>query len=87
MIRKVKILLVLSAICMSFACASSSELSATDSEIWVGISYVASKNGASAEASAAIGAIGVLDAAAWGFGVGMVAGPVAGAAAGVVSGL
>jgi len=57
-----------------------------DGEVWLGITYLASKRGASAEANLAIGAIGLMDAAAWGFGVGMVAGPAAGMAAGLVSG-
>ncbi len=87
MIKKAKILLVLGAICLSFAFASKENLSTQAGEIWVGIGYLGSKNGASPEVTAAIGAIGVLDAAAWGFGVGMVAGPAGGAIAGAVAGL
>ncbi len=59
----------------------------TDNKVWAGISYLASNRGASAEAGLAINAIGIIDAAAWGFGVGMVAGPVAGTMAGVGAGL
>jgi hypothetical protein len=35
----------------------------------------------------AIGAIGIVDAAAWGFGVGMIAGPAGGVIAGVATGM
>lgn len=59
----------------------------TDNKVWAGISYLASKRGASAEAGLAINTIGIIDAAAWGFGVAMVAGPVAGTLAGVGGGL
>ena len=43
--------------------------------------------GASPEAGLAINAIGLIDAAAWGFGVGMVAGPAGGMIAGVTAGM
>jgi hypothetical protein len=84
---KFKSLLVLIATCGSFAMASPNEVPVKDGEVWAGISYVAAKRGASAEAGLAIGAIGIIDAAAWGFGVGMVTGPVGGMVAGAVTGL
>lgn len=84
---KMKSVLALVVICAGFAITSKSQIAVKDGEVWVGIGYIAAKNGASAEAGAAIGAIGILDAAAWGFGVGMVAGPVGGAVAGAVAGL
>lgn len=85
--RKMKSLVVLVAICGSFAMASQNEVPVKDGEVWAGISYLAAKRGASAEAGLAIGAIGIIDAAAWGFGVGMVAGPAGGMVAGVVTGM
>ena len=83
---KFKSLLILVAICGSFAMASPNEAPVKDGEVWAGISYLAAKRGASAEAGLAIGAIGIIDAAAWGFGVGMVTGPVGGMVAGVAAG-
>ncbi len=52
-----------------------------------GIGYLAAKRGASAETGLAIGAIGIVDAAAWGFGVGMIAGPAGGVIAGAAAGM
>ena len=74
------------AICSGFAVASPNEAPVKDVEVWAGIGYLAAKRGASAEAGLAIGAIGIIDAAAWGFGVGMVAGPVGGMLAGAAVG-
>ena len=84
---KIKSLVVLIAICGSFAMASPNEAPVKDGEVWAGIGYLAAKRGASAEAGLAIGAIGIIDAAAWGFGVGMVTGPVGGMVAGVAAGV
>ncbi|MGN7885426.1 hypothetical protein [Dyadobacter sp. 22481] len=84
---KAKSLALLLTVCTVLGVSSSMLSKPKSNKIWVGIGYVASREGASAGAGAAIGAIGVLDAAAWGFGVGMVAGPVGGAIAGAVSGL
>jgi hypothetical protein len=80
--KKVSSIVALMGICGCMAFSSG----VNDSKVWLGIGYIASKSGASAEAGLAIGAIGLLDAAAWGFGVGMVAGPVGGAVAGIVAG-
>lgn len=80
--KKVSSIVALMGICGCMAFSSG----VNDSKVWLGIGYIASKSGASAEAGLAIGAIGLLDAAAWGFGVGMVAGPVGGAIAGIVAG-
>lgn len=80
--KKVSSIVALMGICGCMAFSSG----IAESKVWLGIGYVASKAGASAEAGLAIGAIGLLDAAAWGFGVGMVAGPVGGALAGIVAG-
>ncbi|SDG30109.1 hypothetical protein SAMN04487996_11787 [Dyadobacter soli] len=85
--KKAKSLALLFSVCALIGVSSNMLSKPKANKIWVGIGYVASSEGASPGAGAAIGAIGVLDAAAWGFGVGMVAGPVAGAAAGVISGL
>jgi hypothetical protein len=80
--KKVTSFVALMGICGCMAFSSG----LADGKVWLGISYLASKRGASAEANLAIGAIGLIDAAAWGFGVGIVAGPVGGAVAGVVAG-
>ncbi|MFL0206124.1 hypothetical protein V7S74_05170 [Aquirufa sp. 2-AUSEE-184A6] len=45
-----------------------------------------SKHGASAGATTAVGAIGIMDAAAWVFAVGSVGTPVAGVVAGITAG-
>jgi len=84
---KIKSLLVLTAICGSFAMASPTDVPVQDGEVWAGIGYLAAKRGASAETGLAIGAIGIVDAAAWGFGVGMIAGPAGGMIAGAVTGM
>ncbi len=84
---KLKSMLVLTAICGSFAMASPTEVPVKDGEIWAGIGYLAAKRGASAETGLAIGAIGIVDAAAWGFGVGMIAGPAGGVIAGAAAGM
>ncbi len=84
---KMKSFVILIAICGSFALGSLEQAAPKDGEVWAGISYVAARRGASAEASLAIGAIGIIDAAAWGFGVGMVAGPAGGMLAGAASGM
>jgi len=80
--KKVTSFVALMGICGCMALSSG----LCDNKVWLGISYLASKRGASAEATLAIGAIGLIDSMAWGFGVGMVAGPVGGAVAGAVSG-
>jgi hypothetical protein len=46
---KLKSLLVLIAICGSFAMASPTEVPVKDGEVWAGIGYLAAKRGASAE--------------------------------------
>jgi len=84
---KLKSLVAIIAICGGFAMASLNEAPIKDGEVWAGITYLAAKRGASAEAGLAIGAIGIIDAAAWGFGVGMVTGPVGGMVAGAVTGM
>ena len=55
-------------------------------KVWLAITHVMSKHGASAEATTAVGAIGVMDAAVWGFAVGSVGTPVAGVVAGIAAG-
>jgi hypothetical protein len=82
---KIKSLVILIAICGSFALGSVEQAAPKDGEVWAGINYLAARRGASPEASLAIGAIGIIDAAAWGFGVGMVAGPAGGMIAGIAS--
>ena len=56
-------------------------------KVWLAITHVMSKHGASAEATTAVGAIGIMDAAAWGFAVGSVGTPAVGAVAGIAAGL
>ncbi|MBD3630948.1 MULTISPECIES: hypothetical protein [unclassified Cyclobacterium] len=84
---KMKSLLILIAICGSFAMGSVEQAAPKEGEVWAGISYLAARRGASAEAGLAINAIGLIDAAAWGFGVGMVAGPAGGMIAGATAGM
>lgn len=55
--------------------------------VWVGIGYLAAKNGASAEAGAVIGVAGVAHAAIHGAAWGTAFGGPAGTVAGVVAGL
>ena len=55
-------------------------------KVWLAITHVMSKQGASAGATTAVGAIGIMDAAAWGFAVGSVGTPVAGVVAGIAAG-
>ena len=50
-------------------------------KVWLAITHIMSKQGASA-----VGAIGIMDAAAWGFAVGSVGTPIAGAVAGIAAG-
>ena len=83
---KMKSLVILFANCGSFAISGVEQTAPKDGEVWAGISYLASRRGASPEAGLAINAIGLIDAAAWGFGVGMVAGPAGGMIAGVTAG-
>lgn len=82
-----KSLVAMIAVCGCFAWGSQNQPAVKDSEVWAGIGYLAAKRGASAEAGLAIGAIGIVDAAAWGFGVGMVAGPAGGVIAGAAAGM
>jgi hypothetical protein len=84
---KMKSLVVLMAICGSFALGPVEKAAPRDGEVWAGITYLAAKRGASAETGLALGAIGIIDAAAWGFGVGMVAGPAGGVIAGAATSL
>ncbi|MEL7678275.1 hypothetical protein [Elizabethkingia meningoseptica] len=78
----------LTMVCASFGVLSSTNVQSKAGEVWLGITYVGSKKGKlNAEASTAVGAIGIADAAVWGFAVGSVATPVAGAVAGAVAGL
>jgi len=84
---KLKSLIAMIAICGCFAMGSQNRFAVKDGEVWAGIGYLAAKNGASAEAGLAIGAIGIIDAAAWGFGVGLVAGPAGGIIAGAAAGM
>lgn len=81
---KLRSLVTLSLICGMFGFVTSKNVQIKAGEVWLGITYVLSKNGASAEATLAVGAIGAADAALWGFAVGCVATPVAGAVAGIV---
>lgn len=80
---KTKSLALLLTICTVLGVSSNMLSKPKTNKIWLGIGYLAAREGASPGAGAAIGAVGILDAAAWGFGVGMVAGPVGGAVAGI----
>lgn len=85
---KIKSIFALIAICGLFAVVSkpnTKDSGVKSGNAWLAITYVMAENGYSNGATTAVGAIGILDATAWGLGVGMVAGPVGGAVAGAVS--
>ena len=86
MTKKIKATFALLTLCSAFAVIPSLGTKPSIGKVWLGITYIISKEGYSAEASTAVGAIGIMDAAAWGFAVGSIGTPVAGAIAGAVSG-
>jgi hypothetical protein len=84
--KNLKASFALLSVCFAFAILTKSAQQKSG-KIWLAITHVMSKNGASAEATTAVGAIGIMDAAAWGFAVGSVGTPVAGAVAGICASL
>jgi len=85
--KKIRLLTTLVLVCTMFGMVTPTSVSAKVGKVWWGIGEIASTRGhAKLGARAAIGAIGILDAATWGFAVGMVAGPVGGAVAGIIAG-
>jgi hypothetical protein len=85
--KKIKLMVALVTFCGAFATVSSVKSDLQAGKLWAGLSYWASKNGATAEAGLAIGIAGVADSAIQGAAWGMVYGGPAGVAAGVVAGL
>lgn len=86
--KRIKLLLGIFFICFAFSITSATKPTAREGKVWLGIGYVAAKNGASAEAGLAIGAIGLTHATvhsiAWGMAfaggpAGIIAGAVVGA--------
>lgn len=71
-------------VCFAFATLSQSTQQKSG-KVWLAITHVMSRNHASAGATTAVGAIGILDATAWAFAVGSVGTPVAGAIAGIAA--
>lgn len=55
-------------------------------QVWVGIGYLEAKSGGSAVGGAAIGGLGVLDSATWGWAFAVACGGPAGIAAGIIAG-
>ena len=85
--KKVKLLAIVALICCATAVASTSKVQVKDGKVWLGIGYIASKNGASAEAGLALGGIGLLHGAVHSIAWGAAFGGPAGAAAGLVVGV
>lgn len=85
MTRKVKSGFAMLTVCLAFATVTKST-QPTSGKVWLGITHIMGKNGASTNATTAVGAIGIMDAAAWGFAVGSIGTPVAGVIAGAVAG-
>lgn len=83
--KNLKSSFTLMAVCFAFATLSKSPQQKSG-KVWLAITHVMSARGASANATTAVGAIGIMDAAAWGFAVGSVGTPVAGAVAGIAAG-
>lgn len=73
--KKVKSFVLMIAMCGMF---SSAPAITKSGDFWLGASYLASKNGASAEASAGIGFMGLLHSTLWGAAVGGGAGAAVG---------
>lgn len=84
--KKIKLLTSLVLVCAMFGMTTATSISTKVGKVWWGIGEVVSSKKAPFAARAAVGAIGLADAATWGFAVGMVAGPVGGAVAGIVAG-
>ncbi|SEE48611.1 hypothetical protein [Prevotella sp. lc2012] len=84
--KKAMTLAVVCAISVESACLIK-EKQNQEAQAYVGIGYLAAKEGASAEACAIIGVAGVWESAVQGFAWGAAFGGVAGAAAGAIAGL
>lgn len=85
--RKLKSLIALILICVTFGLTTPISISCKVGKVWWGIGELVSRNrGAGIKTRMMIGAIGIADAAVWGFAVGSVATPIAGAVAGAVAG-
>ena len=83
--KNLKTSFALMSVCFAFVILTKSTQQKSG-KVWLAITHVMSKHGASAEATTAVGAIGIMDAAAWGFAVGSVGTPIAGAVAGIAAG-
>lgn len=84
MTKKIKAVFAMLTFCLAFATVTKS-VQPTSGKVWLGITHIMGKKGYSTNATTAVGAIGIMDAAAWGFAVGSVGTPVAGVIAGAVS--
>ena len=85
-IERAKRIVIAVALCLSLGSLAALQSRSTVNKIWVGLTYVAAKQGVSPGKVAAMGVAGVWDAAVVGFAFGTIAGP-AGAAAGAAVGL
>jgi len=84
--NQIKSIFAMASLCLVFASISVKDVQVNSGKVWWGISEVVSSGGAGIGVRAAVGAIGIADAAVWGFAVGSVGTPVAGAIAGAVAG-
>lgn len=84
--KNLKTSFALVSVCLAFVVLTKSTQHKSG-KVWLAITHVMSSHGASPGATTAVGAIGILDAAVWGFAVGSVATPSAGAVAGIAAGL
>ena len=84
--KKAMTLAVVCAISVESACLIK-EKQNHEAEAWVGIGYLAAKEGCTAEEGVIIGVAGVWESAVQGFAWGAAFGGVAGAAAGAIAGL
>jgi len=88
MSKKIKLAFVGLLTCCVFAITSNASVTVKNGKVWLAITTVASYQRPNKPgAIAAIGAIGIADAAVWGFAVGSVATPVTGAIVGAAAGL
>lgn len=86
MTRKIKSGFAMLLVCFAFATVTKST-QPTSGKVWLAITHLMSIKNAPTNAVTAVGAIGIMDAAAWGFAVGSIGTPVAGVIAGAAAGL
>jgi len=83
--NQIKSIFALGCLCAAFALVSVEDVQVNAGKVWWGIGEVVASQGASFGERAAVGAIGIADAAVWGFAVGSIGTPAAGIAAGAIA--